>query len=158
MNLKIIVQFKQTFQVYPESEIVLNGGILFFILQTHVIASLQHAHFWSTKFTLKTSDNESQPSQEDFSQATLTLDAIMVWLGEKLGCYEAYCTQFYSPNGPNREVKQEQNTFFTNMLRDHFFLPSQSAKIQTLTNTGTLLNLSMPVSSSKNMNITCVTC
>lgn len=45
MNLKIIVQFKQTFQVYPEPEIVPNGGILLFSLQTRLIASLQYANF-----------------------------------------------------------------------------------------------------------------
>lgn len=40
MNLKIIVQFKQKFQVYPEPEIVPNDGVLFFSLQTCFVASL----------------------------------------------------------------------------------------------------------------------
>lgn len=71
MNLKIIVQFKHTFQVHPEPETVLNDSILCFSLQTHFIASLEHAHFrlgaliWNMNITLKTLDNESQISQKD---------------------------------------------------------------------------------------------
>lgn len=79
MNLKIVVQFKQTFQVYPKPEIVPNGGILFFSLQTRLIASSLHAHFKletlisSTKITLKTLDNESQTSQKDLFSGNINI-------------------------------------------------------------------------------------